>query len=201
MIANFPEIQKKIDKIVTAYLRQEINNKAPMLNLAGKKRYYEGEKMWTVKSDWTLSISEFQKVESSFSISDDEMKTIDATHLLNKVSGVAEDMANKMERGMFDLIHEVTTETWNVIEAKKEDFPSSLLLMIEKIYIDFINDNRDTPSMPTIFAGPEMITQMKESFDKMTPEEKSKYDAKHKLVMDKKYEQFLSDLNCRKLTD
>lgn len=69
------------------------------------------------------------------------------------------------------------------------------------MYINFENDDRSKPIMPTIFAGSEAVKALLESETKLTPEKRASNNERHEIIMDKKYAEHMLDLESRKLID
>lgn len=201
MITDFPEAKKEIKKAVDSVLRAKVKQNAPMLSLVGGKTLHEGDSMGVIHEDGRHVVNPFQHAESQFSVSREEMLTLKPDDLMAKVSTAAEDMAGQMERHLFQTIDESVKESGNTIPGNPELSPEAILTALEMISVDFENDDRSKPVMPTIVTAPGAFEKLKEHEAKATEEEKQEYKKKQEAIMDKKYQDHLADLESRKIVD
>jgi len=201
MITDFPEAKKEIKKAIDSVLRTKVKQSAPMLSLVGGKTLHEGDSMGVIHEDGRHVVSPFQHAESQFSVSREEMLTMKPDDLITKVGTAAEDMAGQMERHLFQAIDESVKESGNTIPGNPELSPEAILIALEMIVVDFEDDDRSKPVMPTIVTGPGAYEKLKEQEEKATEEEKREYKMKQEAIMDKKYQQHLEDLASRKIVD
>ena len=201
MITDFPEAKKEMKKAIDSVLRTKVKQSAPMLSMVGGKTLHEGDSMGVIHEDGRHVISQFQHAESQFSVSREEMLTMKPDDLITRVSTAAEDMASQMERHLFQTIEESVKESGNTIPGNPELSPEAILTALEMIVVDFEDDDRLKPVMPTIVTGPGAFEKLKEQEEKATEEQKQEYKMKQEAIMDKKYQQHLADLASRKIVD
>lgn len=201
MITDFPQAKRAIKKSVDAVLREKVRQGAVMYHLAAKHTLHEGNKLGVLHSDGHHVVNELQYVESSFSVSRDEMPKMKADDLLAKVSAAADDMAGQMERGLFKTMDEAIKESGNTIPGNPELGPESILTALEMIQVDFEDDDRTKPVKPSIVAGPEAVEKLMALEAQTTPEQKEEYRKREEAIMDKKYQEHLADLKSRKIVD
>lgn len=201
MITDFPEAKKEIKKAVDIMLRERIKEKTPLLSMANKKTLQEGDKLGTLHVDGRHTVRDFKYIESSFSIPQKEIQTMKTDDFLSKVSGVADDMASQMELGLIKTIDESAKETGNNIPGNPELGPDSMLLALEMIFVQFEDDDRTKPIRPSIVAAPGAVDKLMELEAKSTPEEREGYLKREEAIFDKKYEEYIQDLNSRKIVD
>ncbi|MBU4339069.1 hypothetical protein KKD57_05985 [Patescibacteria group bacterium] len=201
MLADFPEAKKIIKKTIDLVLQQKVRQNAPLFNMINKKMLHEGNKMGALHANGRHIVNDLQHVQSGFTVAKQDIQKMNANDLIDKVSTVAEDMAGQIERGLFKSIDESIKESGNVIPGNPELSPESILSALEKVSIDFDDDDRSKPVRPSLFAAQAAVKKLMESDAKTTPEEKEIYKKKEKAILDKKYEDHLKDLESRKIVD
>ena len=169
--------------------------------MINKKTLFEGDKLGVLHADGKHVVKNLTYVESQFFIPQKDIPTLDPKVLMEKVSGAAEDMAGQMERGMFKEMDESMKESGNIIPGNPELGPDSILKGLEMVFVDFEDDDRTKPVKPSIVAGMAAFEKLKELEAKVTPEEKKQYQKKEKVILDKKYEEYMQDLRSRKIID
>ena len=201
MITDFPEAKKRIEKMLNFILRQKVRQFSPMLSMFKKKILHEGNKIGVVYEDGRQVIDDLKYMQSEFSIEKKEATTIKADDLLNKLSAAAEDMAGQIERSMMQAIDESICESGNTISANAELGPDSILEALEAVTIDFEDDDRTKPIMPSLMAAPSTIQRLQEMDAKVTPEKMSEYRKKEEEIINQKYEEYINDLNSRRIIE
>lgn len=78
--------------------------------------------------------------------------------------------------------------------------PESFLRSLEMVQVDF-DDVRDRPHIPSIVLHPTTFEKLKEQADKMSTEELDAIERRRQEILDKKYEEYVSRENNRKLVD
>ncbi len=201
MIPDFPEAKKQIQKAVDLIMREKVKQNAPLLALGNKKMLHEGDSLGVIYEDGRHTVNPIQVVESSFTIAKSDMPNLKTEDFMAKVNASAEDMAGQMERNAFKAINDSIKESGNTIPGNPILSPEGILAGLEKMSIDFEDDDRSKPSRPTIFAHPEAVEKLKEIEAKSTPEEKEAYQKKQEEIFDRKFAEHLKDLESRKIID
>jgi len=201
MITDFPEAKKEIRKALDSIMRAQVKQNAPMLSLIGSKTLHEGDSMGVIYEDGRHVVDPLQRAESQFSVSREEIVTMKPEDLMAKVSTAAKDIAGQMEGYLFQTIDKSIEESGNTIPGNPELSPEAILIALEKIQIDFEDDDRSKPVMPTIVSGPGAFEKLKEHEAKATKAEKLEFEEKQKAIMDGKFKEHLANLASRKLVD
>ena len=201
MITDFPEVKKELLKATNAFLKQKFKANAPMFSMGRKKTLHEGDKMGVLYEDGSHVVNDLQHAQSGFSISQKDIPTMKPDDLLNMIAGMAEDLAGQMERGLLKRLDEAIEKSGNIIPGNIELGYEFILKGLEKIKIDFEDDERAKPIKPSIFAGPDAIQKFKEQIEKSTQDEIEAYRQREDAILDKKYAEHLKDLESRKIVD
>jgi hypothetical protein len=154
MLTDFPEARKQLDRFMSRLMKEQIKQKAPMMSMARHRRYFEGDKLSTTYPDGKKDVREFQLVETQFSISKKDAERISPSDFIGKLSAAADDMAGQIERGIFDTIHQAVTEAGNVLPGDPPLNRETILQALNKVSIDFEDDDRMKPILPSIVVHP-----------------------------------------------
>lgn len=200
MIVDFISIKEKLHNGINLYLRAEVKRRAPFLNMIGSRYTHEGDESSYETVDKQEKKMEYKRAETKLILTKEEMSKITFPEILKKIEDLAEDMARQMEGGAFQTLAEETEKVGNTIKGNPPFSPEALLQGLEMIDIDF-DDARDKPSLPTIFIHPSQWEKIKEQDEKMTEEQKKEFEKKQQVVLDKKYQEYVTRENKRKLVD
>ena len=74
-------------------------------------------------------------------------------------------------------------------------------MAMEKMYVDFEDDDRAKPSKPSLFVGPEAFEKLKESEANATQEDIEKFKKREEEILDKKYAEYMEREGKRKMVD
>jgi len=199
-MVDFTSIKRKLNQGINLFLRAEIKRRTPLLSMVGKRIAHEGDKTSYETIGKEEKHMEYQKAESSFSLTRDELGKMTFAEILKKVEGAAEDMARQMEGGAFQTISKEVEKVGNTIEGNPPFSPAALLKGLEMMDIDF-DDARDKPQLPTIFIHPSQWEKIKEQDARMTEEERREFERNQKEILDRKYAQYVERESKRKLVD
>jgi hypothetical protein len=200
MIADFPEAKKELKKAVDSLLKQRVKENAPMFALVKKKTLHEGNRTGVLHEDGRHVVRELMHVQSQFTVTKEET-TEDPGKFLEKVAKAAEDVAGQMERSFFQIIDESVKESGNIIPGNPSLSPDSILLALETIAVDFEDDDREKPVRPTIVSGPGAAEQLKKIEGEQTEEDREKFRQREKEILDKKYEEHMTNVRSRRIVD
>lgn len=201
MIVDFPEAKREIKKLYDTILRQKVKQNAPTWSMGSRKTLFEGDKLSVYRPDGTKDMGAMRSAQSEFVIPRKDIPTTTASDMIEKISTAAVDMAGQIERGFFETLDNAVEKSGNWIPGNPALTPEGILKGLEAIWVDFEDDDRSKPIRPTIIAGPEAVEKLKEAEAKTTEEEKRSYQEREKIIMDKKYEEYMTDLRSRKIVD
>ena len=201
MIVDFPEAKQKIKQTYDTILRQQVKQKAPTWSMGSRKMLFEGDKLAVFRADGTKDVSEMRAAQSEFSIPREDIQNVTAEDMVEKLSAAAEDMAGQIERGLFETLNDAVDKSGNWIPGNPALTPEGILQGLERIWIEFEDDDREKPIKPTIIAAPEAVEKLMQAAEKETKEDKQQYYEKEKVILDRKYKEYMADLSSRKLID
>lgn len=201
MITDFISVKQELDNRMNILLREMVKKKMPFLSSIGKKIQHEGDRASYQTVNQEERNLDYKVVKGDFKYTRHEMNKLTLRDIQNKIIETAENIAEQMERGAFKSLAEEIEKAGNIIEGNPKLSPKAILQALEKVQIDFINDNRETPKLPTIVAHPTQIKKLFEQDAKQTPEEKEEYKKKEQQILDIKYKEYMEREGKRKLID
>lgn len=202
MIVDFPSIKSKLDASLNIFLRREVKKNMTFFSTIGKHLIHEGKKHAYETMQHTRKDMDFKKAEVEFTVTKEERETITLEGVLQKVSKSAEEMAAQMERDMFATLHREIDEAGQSVDEKGKPFThETLLKAMEMLDVDFKDDDRKQPQMPSLVMHPDMAKKVFEQDAKLSDEERKAFEARKEALLDKKYQEFLDREAHRKLVD
>lgn len=199
MIADFVSIKAKLRIQEQKILRDEMKKRTPLINLIGKHVLHEGHGQ-SVKSETRERSVQLMEARAEFQISTKEMAEIKIPEIFKKLSGLADQMASQIEGGMFQTIFKDLEEAEQTLTPRKLD-GDAILEALEKIQIDFENDDREKPTNLSLFVHPDLLPKLMEQESRTTAEERAEFEAKRKIILDKKFEEFKKREGERRIVD
>jgi hypothetical protein len=201
MIPDFPKAKNEIHKKLNALLRQKVSQSSTVLSSVREKTIHEGDKMGSLYPDGHHEIREMVHVQSEFTVAHKDVQSMKTGELAAKVSVAAEDIAGQMERGLLDTLFKSIEANGNTIAGNPKLGPESLLVALEKIKIEFEDDDRSKPIMPILVAAPDTIEAFNKEIKKLKPEEMARYNEKREAIFDQKFSEHIADIEARKIVD
>lgn len=200
MIPDFPFVKLKLDKYVNQHLRSMVKGHAPSLSFMGRLTLYEGNKSGVIYPDGRHVVKEFTTVHAEFSIENKDLPKLEANDFISKVSDSAKTIADQMEKGIFSAIDEAVTESGNIMSGGMVG-PDLILSMLDRVQLTFDDDDRMKPNRPGIISSEDVIKKLQEFDVNATPEEKADFQNKEKIILDRKYTEYILDLQSRQIID
>lgn len=200
MIVDFPAVKTRLYKNLVAFTGRQMKEAFPLIDLVGVKRQHEGEVLDFNTMDGQQK--QMQYLEHSFQtvFQGDEFETLTIPDIFERFRVGAMEMAASMAQAARDAINTATEEVGNVVKTPDMTDPENLLTMLETVQVDF-KDSRDQPEMPTLWADPQSIDGLQRRIAAMTDEEKQDHLRRREEILDRKYAEYLSRENDRKLVD
>lgn len=199
MLPDFPSIKSDLINLVNRRLIHHALMGAPAVAIMRHSVQHEGDRMIYSTVEGKRKEVDYKRVESSFKISRDEIKTLTVEEIIKRIDATAKEFADKMERGIFSTIAQATKEAGTDIDYGGKPFSfETLLTALDTISIDFDEETKQ-PDMPALFIGPELYEKIK---DKLPEWEKNEeYKKRWDEVLKRKYEEWYARESNRKLVD
>jgi hypothetical protein len=200
MIVDFVSIKKQLNNLVNTFLQEEVKKRAPLVHFGGVSIQHEGRDSEYETVDKQQRKVDFKTVESGFSLTNDEIKSLTFEQIREKVIQAADDMAGQMERGTFATLNTEIEAVGNSIPGNPRISPTAILDGFEVMSMDF-DDVREKPILPTIFMHPDEYARLMREDASATEEEKRAYAKRREDILDKKFAEYAERESKRKLVD
>lgn len=202
MISDFPVLKKRLNDLGMLLIKDQIQKSSPMLSTMNQSTVSEGDKLGILRENGEFEVSEFKLFEAVTTLSTDEFESLNEEQIYKNIYlPLAHQLSEQMSKAVLEKIDEAVSKTGNIIESPDGLTHEWILKALGKMSINFIDDNIEKPVAMSIQASPEMIEKYKNYSKNLTDTEKECFSKDYKELLDMKYEEFLSDLNCRQLTD
>lgn len=202
MIADFPEIKKRLSDLGILIIKDEIQKNSPLLSNIKQSNVNEGNKLGILRENGEFEVSEFKLFEAEKTLSNDEFNNLSEEQIYNDIYlPLAQQLSEQMSKAVIRKVDEAVAQTGNIIASPNGLTNDSVLEAIKKMSLNFTDDDRSKPVMLTIFASPEMIEKYKIYSSNLTQIEKDCFSVEYEKLLDLKYQEFLLDLNSRQLID
>lgn len=200
MIVDFPEVKTRLYKNLLAYTGRQMKSAFPLMDLVGVKRQHEGKVLDYNTMDGQQK--QMQYLEHSFQtvFQGDEFETLTIPDIFERFRVGAMQMAASIAQTARETITTATEEVGNVLKNGDMTDPENILTMLETVQVDF-NGSREHPKMPTLWADPQSIEGLQRRFAAMSDEERQDYLRRREEILDRKYAEYVSRENDRKLVD
>lgn len=199
MLPDFPAIKNDLQDAMTLRLRNKVRMGDPVIAMTPHTLQHEGDKKTyeTVQRD--QKAMNYKRIEATFSIKREEMRTLTVEQILERVDAAAEEMTRQMATSMFAAISQATDEVGNTVDNAGQPFTFDTLLQgLEKIEIDF-DPVTGKPQMPSMVMSPELYEKVKDKLPGW--EADPDCNARFETLMKKKRDEWNDRESHRKLVD
>lgn len=190
-----------MQKLINGALKKHVEASAPVLSMVNRSMLFEGDSMGVIYPDGRHEAGKLTSTESAFSVTSEELPSLKTEDFMGRVAGAGKDMGEQIERGLLETMAAAADESGNTFKSDTGLTPSTLLDALEKLYVDFEDDDRNKPVMPSLVSHPDSVDGLMKADQALTPEERSALDERHKRILDAKYEEHMKDVESRKIID
>ena len=201
MIVDFIQIKHALDRAANMFIRAEIKKRTPFVSQIGVIPQHEGSDASYETVDREVQEIDYQLTLSKpITLTKEEMGRLSIGEINTLLIEVAEDMAHKIERTALEKLGQILEDSGNTIVESGPLGPESFLRSLEVMQVDF-DDVRERPHIPQIVLHPNTFARLKEQTDRMSKDELSAIERRREEILDKKYDEYVSRENNRKLVD
>lgn len=202
MLPDFLSTKKKIENAIFSTVTGKVHD-GPLLSQIPKKVHLEGRKHSFVDSTGEYIENEYEKVDSQFSIKNEEVLEKGLVYLVEKCIRAITELNEKITIGVIEEMEKAAAKAGNEINADEKSPTDFILESSEKIEIDF--DESGEPYLPNIYtADPrtalKLNKQLNEYFNE-NPNHEKEFNEKFEKIIEKKREEWHDRESDRKLVD
>lgn len=199
MLPDLPEVKSALRAKVLKFAVQRIPIIEPLLGEVGHIRQHEGRAAQMVRSDASTDELTYPRSEFGIPLSPEEMKSLDFEGLLEKLNGLAEQMAEAQARMMLAKVGESAKQVGNTVSAGGGELtPEHLFEVMDKVEWSFDPQTEEPTGMSFVMhpdTAAKIIPLVKEW------EQNPVFKARHEQLLQRKREEWRARENRRKLVD
>jgi hypothetical protein len=201
MIVDFTEVKKRIDKLVVGLVGEQIKSSVPLMKMVGVRHQHEGEVLdYNTMDGGDRKTMEYLQHSFNVSLDSAEFETLTIPDVVTRLLNGALEMASSIESSALDAINAATDEAGNVVKSADIADPENLLRLLDAVQVDF-KGSRSQPDMPTLVAHPTTIAELQRRIEALTDEQRNDLLRRREEILDRKYAEYVSRENNRKLVD
>lgn len=198
MLPDFPKIKRKWSAMFDQSVRMQVNN-APFLSQIKKIRYFEGGGMKVTDTTGETEESNFKHFSGGLEVKNQDIIELGPIAFEEGLKKLVRELSSKQTQMIFESLDKTTAKTGNIVNSGgREINPDHILLLLEKIELDFSEDGQLRP--PTfVLPTPKDCERLKEKF----PEWEKNEDFKRKFIelIERKKQEWHDRESHRKLVD
>ena len=196
MLPDFLKTKDKLQKMLHyAFTYAHSSHLGPVANVPISITF-EGNKTIIIREDGSTEEMKPKAATAELQVNLSEFEKMNHEAVLNKINGVAEELAGQQATSFYEEIGKIAEEVGNVVDADGKPFSMDLFFEgLEKIDIDF--DEAGDPSGLMCPVSPELFPSIAKIVEqaKDDPEMNKRYDA----IMERKREEWRARESNRKL--
>lgn len=196
MLPDFLNVKGKLEIMFDYAFMQYLSlHLGPVANVPVSLAF-EGNKTILVREDGSVEEMNPKQATAELQVDLTEFEKINEEVVINKIDGVAEEMAGQKAKSFYEEVGKAAEEVGNVVDADGKPFSMDLFFEgLEKIDIDF--DEAGNPSGLMCPVHPKLFPSIAKVIEqaKDDPEINKRYDA----IMDRKREEWRVRESNRKL--
>ncbi|WJI09502.1 hypothetical protein FGU46_05045 [Methanobacterium sp. CWC-01] len=154
MLPDFPSIKNKLENSIFLTVSDKVHD-GTFLSQIRKKTRFEGKSHSFIDSAGDYVEHEYEKVDSRFSIKDEEVLDKGIVFFVEKCLKAVQEISDKITKQFFKEIDIAVTKTGNKLDGKGKLITELYLDGLEKIQVEF--DENGNPYLPTFFMHPKTI--------------------------------------------
>jgi hypothetical protein len=196
MLPDYPSLKKDIEEVLHVFFRRRVDQHAIAVKQMPKMRMFEGKGTIVKRASGEDDPTAFMRAETIFELQLDDIPKMSVNDVLNKLDNAAQDMAGKMETGLFKSLSEDLGKRERTVDHKGQPLSGKVILeTLRNLFIPF--DHTGNPQMPSIFMGPNLKESMERALKEIdeNPLLKKEYDE----IIQLKREEWRAEEASRKL--
>ena len=192
MLPDFLKTKEKLKKMLDSERKKaELLHLGPIADVP-KLMIFEGNKSVTIHKDGSCEEVKMEKATSRMEVKWEEVETMTHGTVLNKIDGVAEEMAEQIAKSFYGMLSEAAEEIGNVGSSDGGPLTVDLFLKIlEKMQVSF--DEEGNPSGLTFAVSP----KLRPALDEVISQAES--NPRYQALMEQKREEERVRENSREL--
>jgi len=199
VIVDLPVLKADLDRRLRLQSRAAIRS-TPFLGAIGWHFQHEGDRAKHTNMDGEEQDITYREAQETVAATREDISQMTAADVHARMMDAARSVAQQATRGAFQDLSAEIDRAGNTMSVQDPTSPEAFLAMLERISIDF-DDARDRPHMPTLVAHPSQQTKVAAHWNGMTADQRADFEARKEAILDRKWAEYVSRENNRKLVD
>lgn len=199
MIVDFPILKADLDRRLRLQSRAAIRS-APFLGAIRWHFQHEGDRAKHTNMNGEEQDITYREAQETVAVTREDIAQMTAADVHARMIEAATSVAQQTTRGALEDLSVEITRAGNSMSVQDPASPEAFLAMLDRISIDF-DDAREHPQMPTLFAHPSQQAKVEAHWNSMTAEQRADFEARKEAILDRKWAEYVSRENNRKLVD
>jgi hypothetical protein len=200
MIVDFPREKRKADEQLKLNSRLQMREHSPFLRMIKRHFQHEGETASYTTVDGETRELGYDLAEATVSIPVLEIPNLTVDDVQARVASSVADVAAQVTRGAFATMSTEIERAGNSIQVADPFSSEAYLQALETVLVDF-DDTRDKPELPQFVGHPSQRARAEARWEAMTTDEWAHFNTCLDEILDRKYAEYISRENARKLVD
>ena len=201
MVVDFPEALNRVKSVTKLFFTQQVRDSSTFLPEVRQNPCLEGDTYSIVRPDGSEVVRTFLQFSSQFELPQAENNSSIAKLIENATLPAARDVAGQIDGSFLRFISGEAQAVGNVITGTLENPGESIIKALQGIQIEFDDDDRSKPMLPTISLHPNTYRPFLEKWVALSESEKLAFEERFEQVMCAKYDEHIKNMESRKLTD
>lgn len=196
MLPDLPELKRELQRIIDQYLQRQVRARMGVFNHAPKHIIHEGARMRILRADGTVEESNLKESKAEMTIKIEEIPTLTIKDRMERLDGMAEDMARQISEHLFGTLNETLEKAGQVVDAKGKPFDAEAFLgAIAAVNLEFdaSGQHRDLQ----LVIPPAMAERVQAVFNQIDTDPALK--RRHEELIDRKFGEWRDREAARKL--
>ena len=196
MLPDLPELKNDLQRIFDKYLRRQVNARMGVFDNSAKHIIHEGERMRIIRADGSVEESDMKLSSAEMTIKTDELATLTIKDRMDRLNGMAEDMARQISEHLFGSLFETLDKAGQSVDAKGKPFDIGALFdALEAIELEFDESGKHHDIQLVI--PPAMAERVQAVFKQMDAD--PELQRRHEEIINRKFGEWRDREAARKL--
>jgi hypothetical protein len=196
MLPDLPTLKRDIQKLISQYLRTQVNSRLGVFSEAQKHMIQEGNRVQILRADGSVDETEMKEVSATMEIPFKEIPHLTVKDQMVKLDEIADQMAGQMSTHLFGTLNEVLDKAGQVTDQKGKPLDAEAVFsVLEKIQIEF--DKTGTHHQLSMVVPPALAPKAEKVFQEIQSDPMLR--KRHEEIMTRKWMEWRDREASRKL--
>jgi hypothetical protein len=196
MLPDLPTLKSDLQEVLDDRLRKRAHGRMGVFSDVPRVFVHEGNRLRTIRADGSFEDTEFKQASAEMEIKRSDVPTLTAEARLAMIDKMADDMAAKVSKGMFESLNATLEGTGQTVDNRGKPLSHEVFFeVLEKLDMDF--DQSGQPTGLQLVVGPDMVPTLKRLQEQF--ESDPELQRRHRELLDRKRMEWRAREAARKL--